>query len=143
MKLVPFSQELEHIRHYLALEKLRFGDSLKVCYDIREESFGIPLLSVQPLVENAVKHGILKKREGGTIRIASKREGNCYRITVTDDGIGFDADECMGDGKRHIGIDNVQRRLEMESGARLSITSRAGCGTTAVITIPAGRGRLL
>lgn len=135
-RLVPFAQELEHIRHYLALEKLRFGEELEVQWDIREENFRIPLLSVQPIVENAVKHGLFKKRDGGVIRIESLKINNHYRIRVDDDGVGFDPERYREDGRPHVGIDNVRRRLETESGATLTIRSRVGYGTTAEILIP-------
>ena len=87
---VPFSQELEHLKKYLYIEKLRFGKKLNLEYDIRTEDFKIPLLSVQPLVENAVKHGVGKKKKGGTVSIATRETEEAYEVIISDDGVGFD-----------------------------------------------------
>ena len=70
----PFSQELEHTNIYLDIEKLRFGNRVKVEYDIKSDDFNMPVLSLQPIVENAVKHGICKKLEGGTIKISTEKK---------------------------------------------------------------------
>ena len=133
---VSFSWELSEIRHYLALEKLRFGDKLKIEYDIQYEDLTLPPLSVQPLVENAVKHGIGSKEEGGTIRIESRRlsDGGA-QINVIDDGNGFDVAKLRQQDRMHEGIANVRERLRYGIGGELTITSAKGEGTRAEVTI--------
>lgn len=89
-KEVPFSDELKHIRAYLNIEKIRFEDRLNVVEDIQAKSFLVPPLSIQPLVENAVKHGICRKMSGGTVTIRSREEKDDYVVVIEDDGEGFD-----------------------------------------------------
>lgn len=134
--MIPFRKEFEHVQTYLELEKIRFDEELTVVYDIQAENFILPVLTVQPLVENAVKHGITKKRGGGVLTLATREEPERYVITVTDTGIGFDPAHYMDDGETHIGIENVRLRLDHMAGGRLTITSTPGVGTTAVIVIP-------
>lgn len=135
-ELVNFSWELAEIRHYLELEKLRFGSRLNVEYDIEAEDFMLPPLSIQPLVENAVKHGIAPKEEGGTVRIVSRwlSDGGA-QIRVIDDGIGFDVAELRSMDVTHEGLANVRERLRLEVGGELTITSSPGKMTTAIVTI--------
>ena len=87
---IPFDRELEHVHNYVALEKQRFGERLNVQYDINKHDFLIPALTLQPIVENAIRHGIMKKEEGGTIRIRTDETKRYIYILVADDGIGFD-----------------------------------------------------
>ena len=87
---VPFNQELEYVKHYLSLEKLRYEEELTVCYDIRCTDFKLPVFTVQPLAENAVKHGIRYKPNGGTVNISTWESDEAYHIRVADDGVGFD-----------------------------------------------------
>ena len=134
--MIPFHKELDHIQTYLEMEKLRFGEELTVNYAIQAEHFFLPVLTVQPLVENAVKHGIGKKENGGLLTLATREEPKSYVITVTDTGAGFDPEGYINDGRKHIGIENVRLRLEHMTGGTLKITSTLGEGTTAVITIP-------
>ena len=135
-KTISFHKELNHVKAYLHLEKIRFGDKLNVVYDIEEEDFFLPALSLQPVVENAVKHGLSKKADGGTITISTSEIAEYYQITVTDDGIGFNPDEKPNDNKLHIGIDNVKSRLQTMINADIQITSEKGKGTTVLISIP-------
>ena len=132
---IPFIRELSHIENYLKLEKFRFGDELKVNYDIKEKNFFIPALSVQPLVENAVKHGICEKENGGTLTLKTYRDGEYIVIEVSDDGIGFDAEKLISEDKErsHIGIQNTRERLKQMIGASLTIESSPGKGTVAKI----------
>ncbi|MGN1318046.1 MAG: sensor histidine kinase [Lachnospirales bacterium] len=132
--LIHFSRELKHIKKYLKLEKMRFEDDLNIVYDIEEEDFFIPPLVVQPLVENAVKHGICQAEKGGTLTIHTKREGDKITIIITDDGVGFDISKLNKNDKNHIGIENVKKRLEYMVGGKLDIKSEIGKGTTAKIT---------
>ena len=137
-KPIDFSTELNHTKLYLDLEQLRFRDDLKVVYDIEAEDFNIPVLSLQPIAENAVRHGIRESDGGkGTVTVATREYDDRYEITVKDDGAGFNPDEPINDTKRsHIGIVNVRERLEQMVGGKLIITSEKGSGTTAVIIIP-------
>ncbi len=137
-KLIPFAKELAHIETYLKLEKLRFENQLNLVYDIAAKAFLLPALTVQPLVENAVKHGVGKKKGGGTVTIATAQTDAAFVITISDDGVGFDVNEQEADGGNHTGIKNISQRLEAQCGGTLAITSAKGVGTTATITIAKG-----
>lgn len=135
--MVVFEEELEHTKQYLWLEQLRFGDALQVRYDIGAEYFLIPVLTLQPIVENAVRHGITQKPGGGTITIRTERIAGKVLITVSDDGVGFDPQNPIAeDGKSHIGIESVAERLRLQCGGNLLLESVPGKGTFAMITIP-------
>lgn len=131
---IPFEKELEHVRVYLSIEQKRFDD-IRVCFDIREKEFMIPPLTVQPLVENAVKHGITQKEEGGTITVSSYLEGNNIVVCVQDDGVGFDV-EATQQGPEHIGLSNTRKRVKDICSGDLIISSALNKGTTAKIILP-------
>ena len=139
---VPFEMELEHLKKYLYIEQLRFGKKLKIEYDIQATAFRLPLLSIQPLVENAVKHGVGMKREGGTVTIATRETDTAYEVIISDDGVGFDADEVKkrqetkNDGRSHVGMENIRKRLHDQCNAEVVITSTVGEGTIAKVIIP-------
>lgn len=133
---VPFSRELEHLNKYLYIEKLRFGDKLNIVYDIQTDSFVLPQLSIQPLVENAVKHGVGMKKKGGTVTIATREKSDCFEVIVSDDGVGFDTEQAKNDGRSHIGMENVRRRLKEMCGAEIIIKSVVGEGTVATVILP-------
>lgn len=136
---VPFAQELEHLKKYLMLEKMRFGDLLNIEYDIQTMDFAIPQLSVQPLVENAVKHGVGMKEDGGTVTIATRETDTDYEVVITDDGVGFDTSAPpKDDGRSHVGMENVRQRLRELCSAEVIIESEIGKGTAATIRIPKG-----
>lgn len=135
---IPFSKELNHISAYLQLEKMRFGDDLNVILDIQETDFYVPSLTIQPLVENAVKHGICGKEEGGTVILHTHREGDIVVIKIQDDGIGFDAGNL--ENVKHIGLENAKKRLSNIVNGKLEIKSEPGIGTTATVTINVGKG---
>ena len=137
-ELVSFETELSHINTYLDIEKIRFEDTLEIEYDIQCIDFSLPVLTVQPIVENAVKHGTSKKRGGGKVMISTEQDKESYIITVSDTGCGFDPAKPQNDGKRHIGIENVRQRLSNMCGGSLTIESKVGVGTVAVIRIPKG-----
>ena len=134
--LISFSTELEHIQKYLRLEKLRFMDELQIVYDIQSKDFMLPALSVQPLVENAVKHGVGQKVGGGTVSIHTTETENEYIIRVTDDGVGFTEEDYANDDGTHVGLENIRKRLDMMINAKLKIESKKGEGTIACILIP-------
>ena len=134
---VPFEKELEHLKKYLFIEKLRFGKKLNIEYDIQTMDFVVPQLSVQPLVENAVKHGVGQKKKGGTVKIQTKETESGYEIVIADDGVGFDVNAPRKeDGRSHVGMDNTRRRLKEMIGAEVVIESTVGEGTTARVVIP-------
>lgn len=135
-ELVKFSWELEEIKNYLMLEKIRFGEKLNVEYDIEYEDFLIPPLTVQPLVENAVIHGIGSKTEGGTIKITSRKlSDDGAQIRIMDDGVGFDVKNISGMDPDEGDIPNLSDRLLTEVGGEFTITSSPDKGTTSIITI--------
>lgn len=135
-KMISFEKELEHVKTYLWLEKIRFEDALNISYDIATTDFYLPSLTVQPMVENAVKHGIRSKEDVGTVTIRSYEKEDSYVIEVVDDGVGFDTRVRHEDGRSHVGIDNVQKRLEVFCEGRLDINSEVGKGTLVTISIP-------
>ena len=136
--LISFETELSHIKTYLEIEKIRFEDTLDIEYDIKCVAFSLPVLTVQPIVENAVKHGTSKKRGGGMVTISTEENKESYVIKVADTGCGFDPTKPKNDGKRHVGIENVRQRLFNMCGGTLSIESEVGRGTLATVTIPKG-----
>lgn len=131
---ISLSQEIEHVMYYVSIEKVRFPD-IEVKYDLQAEDFLIPALSVQPLVENAIKHGLMKLNHGGTVIICSyeTEENNC--VSVHDNGGGFDMAQELENGK-HVGLRNIKERLKIMCDGTLEIHSSPGVGTTAVISIP-------
>lgn len=133
---IPFSTELEHIKHYCNIELLRFSDKLKIVYDIQDDCFQVPTLSVQPLVENAIKHGVTKRPEGGTVTISTKRIPNYHLLTIHDDGIGFDPSVIPDDARSHIGLANTRYRLEKLLHAECTVESTPQIGTTVTVKIP-------
>lgn len=135
-KLVPFEKELEHCRTYLGFELLRFNN-ISIEYDIETTDFMLPVLTVQPLLENAVKHGVSQTGHGGTVVLSVKKARGGILITVSDDGVGFDTG-IIKDGV-HIGLENVRKRLHDLCGGSLEVESKVGAGTKATITIPQKR----
>ena len=137
-KFIPFESELRHVEAYLRLEQMRMCENLSIVYDIQEKDFLIPPLTIQPLVENAVKHGILNQAGGGTILIHSRRENRKIIISVEDNGIGFDVQKPCGvfEKQDHIGLKNVQNRVEKMLSGTLRIQSEAYRGTTVILEFP-------
>ena len=135
-ELISFNTELEHIKTYINLEKIRFGEELEVVYDIKTSDFFLPILSIQPLVENAIQHGVSKKRGGGTVTISSYEDEDNYIICISDTGVGYDKNQIINDGKSHIGIQNVKDRLLSKVEGMLNIESEIGVGTVATVYIP-------
>jgi len=136
-RTIPFTRELEHLSLYLEIEKIRFPD-ITVCLNTPVTDFELPSLSVQPLVENAITHGIMGREAGGTITISTFEDKHNFFVRVEDDGIGFKKIP-TDDGRKHIGIHNVSQRLNMLCEGELKIESTVGKGTTATIRIPKGR----
>lgn len=136
---IPFEVELEHIKNYCDIELLRFGDKIDIIYNTKCTAFSVPALSIQPLVENAIKHGVTKKIDGGTVTVTSYENADSYIITVNDNGIGFDPDNPLADSNNshtHLGIENVKSRLALMVNGTLQIDSTPNIGTNVTVTIP-------
>ena len=133
-RLVSFKDELKHIKTYVNLEKLRFNDRLNVIYDVEVSSFFLPPLTVQPLVENAIKHGILKKIEGGTVTLKTYEDESAYYVEVNDDGVGFDMEKVDFKSNKHIGLNNVRHRIQTMCRGSIDFDSEVGKGTKVVVT---------
>jgi len=130
--MIPFEQELNHVECYLKIEKARFRERLNVLYSIQCKEFELPPLSVQPIVENAVKHGITKKAEGGTVKISTYDTETHYVVEIIDDGIGFDFESA----EKHVGLENVRSRIAAMCHGEVSVKSTVGVGTRVTIEIP-------
>lgn len=141
--MVPLEQELNHIKAYLNIEKARYGDNLKVQFSIDENlDFSLPPLLLQPLVENAVKHGVMARKEGGEIEIEVRESRKKYQISIKDNGVGM-GDKTLsgllvsprGDS---IALYNINKRLMMKYGEEqgLNIDSKPGIGTKVSLCIP-------
>ncbi len=135
---IPAARELEHIRCYLNLESIRFGEKLKTVYDIETSDFFLPALCLQPLVENAVRHGVTKREEGGTITVQTRQTPEAYVVVITDDGVGFDP-ATPPQGGQHLGIENVRSRLAAQCGGTVTVESETGVGTTVTVRLPKKR----
>lgn len=133
---VPFTRELEHTHHYTELEKMRYGQDLTVVYNTPVIQFSLPALTLEPIVENAVRHGVMQREQGGTVTITTAEDAQHYLITVADDGVGFDTTRIGQMGSIHVGLVNVRQRLESMCGGELTIRSQPDKGTVAVISIP-------
>ena len=143
-ELVDIKTELEHIASYLEIEKARFGDKLQVKYELEDNlAFKFPPLILQPIVENAVIHGILPKKQGGSVTIRSSKANKDVLLEVIDDGVGIDTYTMVGlmsevSDTKSVGLQNVNKRLINLYGDdyKLSITSEANIGTRVQIKIP-------
>lgn len=135
-EMIFFEKELSFINAYLDIEKVRFDDELLISFDIGASDFKLPVLTVQPIVENAVKHGTSKKEGISHLYITTRETERFYEIEIRDTGVGFDSSISKNDGDKHIGIDNVRQRLKTLCNGTLTIESTLGVGTTALIQIP-------
>lgn len=133
---VPFERELKILDNYLNLEKMRFEEDLQTKFEINAINFMIPSMTLQPIVENAIKHGLRPKLEGGTVKISSKEQETYFEIIVSDDGVGYEPEKNAEDGRSHTGIENVRKRLWFMCRGTLEISGSKGEGTTVVIHIP-------
>ncbi len=133
--LVNFEEDLDFLQIYLKLEKRRFGSRLTVEYDIGPRDFRLPLLTLQPLVENSIRHGISLRPEGGTIRISTTEYPDHFRILVEDNGVGFNPTAEFDPERGHVGLNNVRTRLSALCGGSLKVRSTPDVGTAIEITI--------
>lgn len=135
-EMIHFEKELSFVNAYLDIEKVRFDDELQIVYDIGVSNFKLPVLTVQPIVENAVKHGTSKKEGVSFLYISTRETAGFFEIEIRDTGIGFDTSIPPDDGRKHIGVYNVRQRLKSLCNGTLTIESTLGVGTTAFIKIP-------
>lgn len=144
-ELVELEEELNHVRSYVEIEKARFEDKLEVIYEIEKNiNCMLPPLTLQPLVENAIKHGLLPKKNGGMVKIIGIKQKNEVIIHIEDDGVGIKEEKLvrlMGEDNIHkdsLGINNVNERLKGMFGELygLQIDSKIGEGTSILLRIP-------
>lgn len=134
-RMIPFDRELEHIRHYLSLEQADPSETFRVAYDLTVQDFYVPPLSVQPVVENAVRHGMAMRDSGGVIVIATREDARAYFVIVKDNGHGFDSATREQMKRKSIGLENVRMRLAAQCDGSLEIDS-GEMGTVVKIRIP-------
>ncbi len=143
-KPIPFPEELRHIKAYLGVESVRYDGLLEVQYDTPHTEFRLPPLTLQPIVENAVKHGMNREHAILRISVRTRKTGEGSQIIIEDNGPGFDPGQelCAAEGigepsqENCIGLNNVRGRLELECGGSLAITPRPGGGTVVTVSIP-------
>jgi two-component system, LytTR family, sensor kinase len=143
---VTLGEEIAHVERYLRLEQARFGD-LHVTVDVPEEARDavVPAMSIQPLVENAVRHGVERRAGSGRVAVTARVIGGDVELRVSDDGAGIEPEQVpvvLAGAGGGIGVSNVDARLRATFGERyaLRIESNVGEGTTAVMTVPHLRG---
>lgn len=130
---IPFSDELEHTRAYLAVEKAQLDDALFVSFDTPHTMFRVPPLTLQPIVENAVKHGMKSSSDPIHIFVTTRKTDEASEIIVEDDGPGYSP---VDDNEPHIALNNIRQRLEFMCGGKLIINPREGGGTSVKVTVP-------
>ena len=129
---IPFAEELEHVRAYLAVEQVRFEDKLTVQFDTPCTAFRLPALTLQPIVENAVKHGIDPEHDSTRIYIRTEETKNSYKIHVENDGAAYDP---KSSSPFSTALANTRTRLDMICGGKLSISARKNL-TVVTVTLP-------
>ena len=133
-ELIPVTKELEHTKIYSEIENVRF-DNIRVEYDTPATDFMIPALSIQPLVENAIRHGV-RIRENGIVKVSTVKVANGYEIIVEDNGRGFDTSAIETADNTHIGLRNVRERIKKMCGGTFQIESTENVGTKITLHIP-------
>jgi sensor histidine kinase YesM len=128
------SQEMEHVRYYVSIESVRFPD-MTFAFDMKSDDFMLPALSIQPIVENAIKHGLMPLDRGGSVCVTSWETPSDYCVCIEDDGVGFDTNILL-DERKHIGLRNIRERLAATVHGTLSIESAIGKGTKVQLNIP-------
>jgi two-component system LytT family sensor kinase len=129
--LGSFREELRAVRAYADINRLQLGDRLNVVYRVPDEDFLIPVLTLEPIVENAILHGIKPKVGGGTVTVTLEDDGTSHVVTVGDDGVGFDP--AVAFEGRSVGLANVRRRVAQFPGCGIRIESEPGAGTKVVL----------
>ncbi len=127
-----FKEELRAVRAYADINQAQLGERLAMVYHVPDVDFPLPVLTIQPVVENAILHGIKPKVGGGTVTLSLEETDTHWQVTVTDDGAGFDPAAAAAAGA--IGLGNVRRRLRRFPGCGIHIQSAPGQGTRVVLT---------
>ena len=146
-RLVPLEEEIKFIEAYVRIEQARYPDRIKIIYMIENaEALMIPKLLIQPLVENAIRHGIIKGNKKGNIWVSVSQNNNGFLIRVTDDGAGISVEdlkklqgETVIGEKTGVGIENVRKRLQRIYRCELRIQSNVNEGTTIEFNLPSER----
>jgi len=133
--LISFDKEMEHTMTYADIEMVRFPN-IRLVKDIEDHDFVLPALTVQPIVENAIRHGV-RIRKQGIVSVSTRRKTDCHEIIIADNGKGFDTENKALTAGNHIGIRNVRDRIEQMCGGSFIIESVPGEGTRVTIRIPA------
>lgn len=133
---IPLEQELERVQLYLRFEQMRFRDRFRMEYDLADTDFSLPPLTLQPLVENAVRHGVCPLPDGGVVRIESADAGAYHVVRIIDNGVGFDPSATAVSGRNNLGLGVIRARLEQLCGGELLVHSAPGEGTIAEVRIP-------
>ncbi|WP_342554243.1 ATP-binding protein [Paenibacillus sp. FSL R7-0652] len=142
---IEFDEEFQLIQTYVEIEQTRFGDRICFKYDIPEEAYRLkmPPLLLQPLVENAIRHGIGAQIEGGTVQLTASRADGFWLFTITDDGVGISPerihlfmDPNESNVEQGVGLRNINKRLRFEYGTSLELMSEPGRGTSVAFRIP-------
>ena len=131
--LILFSDEMRNIKAYTSIEQVRFP-RITIRFELEAADFYVPVLTIQPLVENAIRHGISKKSGGGTLMVRSFEDAEAVYVEVKDDGVGFS--QAGLKGQAGVGLRNVSYRLKTLASASLDIQSSEGRGTRVLVTIP-------
>ena len=132
---VPIATEMEHVRTYLELERMSDEGRLRYELDVQDTDFLVPALSVQTMVENAVKHGLGGMERGGMVIVRTRMFPTEHAVVIIDDGCGFDTESVPDDGT-HVGLANTRQRLQAMCGGTMEVLSEPGRGTTIVMHIP-------
>lgn len=140
--LVKFSEEMKTINAYIDMEKISLGDKLRVVIDIENDDFYIPVLTIQPIVENAIKHGIEKSKGGGTLNIRTTVEESFNVITIQDDGVGYDSKTETSDNRKSTALENIRERLSFFGDNELIISSIPMKGTKVTVRLKKELGNL-
>ena len=136
---IEATKEFETVEHFLYLEKERFGDDLKVSYNVTDTDYKLPAYTVQTLVDNAIRYGIANKKGGGTLTLNAYETDRYHVIEVGDDGMGFSMEE--DEDRAHIGLNNVKERVEYMCDGSLDIKSHKGKGTLVIVRIPKSKDK--
>lgn len=138
--LIPLDDEVELVQSYLAIEKLRFGKQLTIYYDIDETiQIMVPAMTIQPLVENAIQHGLAKKKEAATLKLSIQREEGFIKIIIEDNGVGIPEakqSQLLHGYSQRIGFMNPFEKLKLMKNSSFQLFSKEGKGTRIIITLP-------
>ena len=133
---IPFEQELDYVKSYVALEQICYPDKIQVNYSIQEKAFSIPAMTLVPLVKNCIRHGFKQDKSAITISTSTISRGEVCFVTIKDDGAGFDTSllNTVTDPPKSIAV--VKANLDRQCGASITVSSVVGEGTTVLLTVP-------